>query len=149
MGDVTNEIAAHRLQPADAGKILEDDQVALGIRFLKHLQRTRLLLHIIDVAPLYQQQDPVADANKILQELQNYDKSLYRKPRWLVLNKLDLVPEDQHQQVCQAIIEGLDWQGPVYKISAINKTGVDRLCFDIMDFMEQSKSGMQDISDDE
>ena len=142
-------VAPHRsFVIADIPGLIEgaSEGVGLGIRFLKHLQRTRLLLHIIDVAPLDQQQDPVADANKILQELQNYDESLFRKPRWLVLNKLDLVPEDRQQQVCQAIIEGLDWQGPVYKISAINKTGVDQLCFDIMDFMEQSKSSMQEIS---
>ncbi len=142
-------VAPHRsFVIADIPGLIEgaSEGIGLGIRFLKHLQRTRLLLHIIDVAPLDQQQDPVADANKILQELQNYDESLFRKPRWLVLNKLDLVPEDRQQQVCQAIIEGLDWQGPVYKISAINKTGVDQLCFDIMDFMEQSKSSMQEIS---
>ena len=60
------------------------------------------------------------------------------KTRWLVLNKLDLLPEDQREQRCQAIIDGLDWQGPVYKISAINKNGVDALCYDIMEAMEQA-----------
>jgi GTP-binding protein len=114
------------------------DGVGLGIRFLKHLQRTRLLLHIIDIAPLDEHHDPVQDAKKILQELKNYDESLYQKPRWLVLNKLDLIPVEEQQDRCQAIIQGLGWNGPVYQISAINKTGVEPICFDIMEMIEQS-----------
>ncbi len=144
-------VAPHRsFVIADIPGLIEgaSEGVGLGIRFLKHLQRTRLLLHIIDVAPLDEQQDPIDDANKILQELKNYDDELYAKTRWLVLNKLDLLPEAGREQRCQAIIDGLDWQGPVYKISAINKTGVDQLCYDIMDLMEQTQSDMQDINDD-
>ncbi len=109
----------------------------MGIRFLKHLQRTKLLLHIIDIAPLDEGHDPVDDAVKILKELKNYDEALYQKQRWLVLNKLDLLPEEEQQERCQKIIDGLDWQGPVYKISAINKGGVDQLCYDIMAMMEE------------
>ena len=121
--------------------------VGLGIRFLKHLQRTRLLLHIIDVAPLDEEQDPVEDARKILAELRNYDDALYQKPRWLVLNKLDLLPEDEREARCQAVIDGLQWQGPVYRVSAINKDGVDNLCFDIMHHMEASQQA-QEVEDD-
>lgn len=133
-------VAAHRsFVIADIPGLIEgaSDGVGLGIRFLKHLQRTRLLLHIIDVAPLDENHEPVDDAHKILQELKNYDESLYEKPRWLVLNKLDLIPEDEQEQVCQQIIDGLEWEGPIYKISAINKAGVDPLCYDIMEHLEQ------------
>ncbi len=144
-------VAPHRsFVIADIPGLIEgaSEGVGLGIRFLKHLQRTRLLLHIIDVAPLDEHHDPIQDALKILQELKNYDESLYLKPRWLVLNKLDLVPEQEQQQRCQAIIDGLDWQGPVYKISAINKTGVDQLCYDIMELMEQSMPEIHGEADD-
>jgi len=144
-------VAAHRsFVIADIPGLIEgaSEGVGLGVRFLKHLQRTRLLLHIIDVAPLDEQQKPVDDANKILHELKNYDESLYQKQRWLVLNKLDLLPEDEQQERCQQIIDGLNWQGPVYKISAINKTGVDQLCFDIMDLMENTaKAALSDMDD--
>ncbi|MHC4221687.1 MAG: GTPase, partial [Planctomycetota bacterium] len=112
------------------------DGAGLGIQFLKHLQRTRLLLHIVDVKPLESEQSPVDAANKILLELRRYDEALYQKPRWLVLNKLDLVSEDEQQAVCADIIKELGWEGPVYQISAINKKGVDKLCNDIMSTLE-------------
>jgi GTP-binding protein len=112
------------------------DGVGLGIQFLKHLQRTRLLLHIIDVQPLESDQPAVEAANKILAELRRYDEDLYQKPRWLVLNKLDLVSKGERQAVCDQIIKGLNWKGPVYQISAINKQGVDQLCNDIMTDLE-------------
>jgi GTPase len=134
-------IAPHRsFVIADIPGLIEgaSEGVGLGIRFLKHLQRTRLLLHIIDVAPLDEDHQPSEDARKILAELKNYDENLYNKPRWLVLNKLDLLPEEEQQQSCQKIIDELDWQGPVYRISAINKEGVDQLCYDIMQLVEDS-----------
>jgi len=116
------------------------DGVGLGIQFLKHLQRTRLLLHIIDVLP-----DPGADtavesATKILRELERYDEALYRKPRWLVLNKLDLLSDEEGQGVCAEITAGLEWSGPVYAISAINRKGVDQLCSDIMSYLENNEA---------
>jgi GTP-binding protein len=116
------------------------DGVGLGIQFLKHLQRTRLLLHIIDVMPDASADSPVESATKILRELQRYDESLYQKPRWLVLNKLDLLTEDEGQTLCAEITNGLDWTGPVHAISAINKQGVDKLCHDIMDFIETDET---------
>ena len=131
---------------ADIPGLIEgaSEGVGLGIRFLKHLQRTRLLLHIIDVAPLDDSQQPVEDARKILAELRNYDESLYTKPRWLVLNKLDLLAEEEREAACKAVIDGLDWQGPVYRISAINKDGVERLCFDIMDEIDRAAQSQQE-----
>jgi len=116
------------------------DGVGLGVQFLKHLQRTRLLLHIIDIMPDASADSPVESASKILRELQRYDESLYQKPRWLVLNKLDLLAEDEGQALCAEITGGLDWTGPVYAISAINKQGVDHLCHDIMDFLESDET---------
>jgi GTP-binding protein len=116
------------------------DGVGLGIQFLKHLQRTRLLLHIIDVLPEESADSPVESARKILLELKRYDESLYQKPRWLVLNKTDLLPEEDVQAICAAIIEGLDWQGPVYNISAIKGEGVEPLCQDIMNLLESDES---------
>jgi GTP-binding protein len=82
----------------------------------------------------------VDSARKILRELESYDESLYQKPRWLVLNKLDLVAEDEQQDVVDEITAGLDWSGPVHAISALNKQGVDRLCHDIMSFLEDNES---------
>ena len=135
-------VARHRsFVVADIPGLIEGaaDGVGLGIRFLKHLQRTRLLLHIIDVLP-----DPGADgavesAQKILAELKRFDESLFTKPRWLVLNKIDLVAEDERQALCDAITEGLAWEGPLYVISAINKMGVEPLCQDIMNFLEANE----------
>ncbi|MBL7002522.1 MAG: Obg family GTPase CgtA [Gammaproteobacteria bacterium] len=116
------------------------DGVGLGHKFLKHLQRTHLLLHIIDIKPLDSDIPAVDGAKKILHELQKYDEELIEKPRWLVLNKLDLVPEEEQQAICDEIISGLDWTGPIYKISGINKQGVDQLCFDIMDSIDSKES---------
>jgi GTP-binding protein len=112
----------------------------LGIQFLKHLQRTRLLLHIIDVMPDASADSAVVSARKILHELERYDESLYRKPRWLVLNKLDLVPPDERQSVIDEITGGLEWSGPVHAISALNREGVEPLCHDIMKFLEENES---------
>ena len=116
------------------------DGVGLGIQFLKHLQRTRLLLHIIDVMPDPEADSAVESANKILCELKRYDEALFRKPRWLVLNKLDLLVADECQTVCDEVKSGLEWSGPVYAISAINREGVDQLCHDIMNFLENDES---------
>ena len=116
------------------------DGVGLGIQFLRHLQRTRLLLHVIDVAPEEGADPPVVSARKILTELQRYDDTLYRKPRWLVLNKLDLVTDEDRQALRDEIVDGLEWSAPVYLISAVARDGVDELCNDIMNFLEQDES---------
>ena len=116
------------------------DGVGLGIQFLKHLQRTRVLLHIIDLLPGEGADSPVESAQKILRELRRYDESLYAKPRWLVLNKTDLLAADELQAACDEVIHGLDWDGPVYRISAIEGEGVDALCQDLMTFLEADES---------
>ena len=116
------------------------DGAGLGIQFLRHLQRTRLLLHIIDVSPEEGADPPMLSARKILSELQRYDDTLYRKPRWLVLNKLDLVADENRNALRDEIVDGLEWRGPVYLISAIAHDGVDELCNDIMNFLEQDEA---------
>lgn len=98
----------------------------LGLRFLKHLTRTRLLFHVVEVAP-FDDTDPVESARAIAQELEQFSPALAERPRWLVLNKLDLLPEEEREVRVTAIVEGLGWQGPVYCISAISGEGTAAL----------------------
>ena len=98
----------------------------LGHQFLRHLQRTRLLLHIVDVAPFDEGADPARDAKAIILELKKYDASLYRKPRWLVFNKIDLA-EDADQRIA-AVLRSLRWKRPWFKVSAITGEGCEQVC---------------------
>ena len=108
----------------------------LGHRFLRHLQRTRLLLHVVDVAPLDPGADPVRDARAIVKELASYDKALQAKPRWLVLNKLDLVPEDEREATAKAFVRSYRWKGPVFGVSAISGAGTRQLVYAIQDWLD-------------
>lgn len=112
------------------------DGAGLGVRFLKHLTRTRLLLHLVDVAP-FDGSDPVQAVRDIQGELKRFSPTLYQRERWLVLNKVDLLPEDEREARCREIIAALDWQGPVFSIAAINKTGVEPICQQIMAMVEE------------
>jgi len=125
---------------ADIPGIIEGaaEGAGLGIQFLKHIARTRLLLHIVDVAPP-DGSDPVASVKTIEAELAKYSEDLKNYARWLVLNKVDLLPEDERETHCARIAEALHWQGPVYRISAISKQGTEQLCYDIMDYVEQQR----------
>ncbi len=107
----------------------------LGIQFLRHLMRTRVLLHLIDVAPL-DGADPVIAAHTIMKELKKYSPELAAKERWLVLNKIDLLPPETLDEQCQDLIDRLDWKGPVFKISAIRKIGTQALCYRLMDYLQ-------------
>jgi GTP-binding protein len=109
----------------------------LGIRFLKHLQRTRVLLHLIDVMPPDPDADPVKDARAIVQELKKFSADLYAKERWLILNKVDLLPPDEAEKVCKDIVRRLRWKGPVYRISGLARQGTEKLCADIMKRLEE------------
>jgi GTP-binding protein len=111
----------------------------LGMQFLKHLARTSLLLHLVDVAPYESEDDPVESAIKIIGELEKWGDGLDEKPRWLVLNKIDRLPPEEVEAHCQAIVDGLDWDGPVCKISALQGEGLRELTFQIMNFLEQEK----------
>lgn len=108
----------------------------LGIRFLKHLARCRILLHVVDIAP-WDESSPVESVDAIAGELQLFSPTLAERERWLVLNKLDLLPDDEAEALCQQIIEGLEWQGPVFKISAVNGAGTSDLTFAIMNHLEE------------
>lgn len=132
-------IAAHRsFVVADIPGLIEGaaEGQGLGIHFLKHLARTRLLLHIVDIAPL-DDFDPADAAGKLLAELDKFDPQLAQRPRWLVFNKTDLLPADARDAVCDELLARLNWRGPHYRISAIGLTGTDTLCKDIMNWMEQ------------
>ena len=107
----------------------------LGHQFLRHLQRTRLLLHIVDLAPFDVETDVVAETQAIARELQKYDQSLYDKPRWLVLNKLDLLPGDERGVRVQSFLEAFGWDGVYFGISAITGAGCKELTYAIMDYL--------------
>ena len=107
----------------------------LGIQFLKHLERCRLLLHVVDVLPA-DGSDPAENAVTIVQELAKYSTKLAGKPRWLVFNKLDLVMDDELQEVIEQVTSALDWDGPVFKIAAASRTNTDRLAADVLNYIE-------------
>lgn len=123
---------------ADIPGIIEGaaEGAGLGIQFLKHIARTRLLLHIVDVAPI-DGSDPVESVKTIEEELVKYGENLQNYTRWLVLNKVDLVHEEEREAYCEKIVKALKWTGPVYQISAISKLGTQKLCYDIMDHIER------------
>jgi GTP-binding protein len=114
---------------ADVPGLIEgaSEGAGLGHLFLRHLQRTRLLLHIIDFAPFDEAVDPVAQAKAIVGELKKYDKALYDKPRWLVLNKLDMVPAEEREARVKDFIKRFKYKGPVFEISALTREGCETL----------------------
>lgn len=107
----------------------------LGHQFLRHLMRTRLLLHLVDIAPMYEGVDPVHEANSILNELKKYDEALYNKPRWLVLNKLDLL-QDKDEKIAAFLQEFHDYTR-YFAISAIKGEGCKELSYAIMEHLDQ------------
>jgi GTP-binding protein len=111
----------------------------LGHRFLKHLSRTCILLHVIDIAPL-DGSDPVASAKAIIKELEEYNPELVQKPRWLVLNKIDILPdESSRKERIQELVHGLNWCDKVFAISAMNGEGTQQLCYALMQFIDEMK----------
>ena len=107
----------------------------LGIQFLKHLERCRVLLHVVDLLPM-DQSDPAENAKKISAELEKYSPKLAEKPCWLVFNKVDLLLEEEADELIKEIVAKLEWEGPVYQMSAFQKLNTDALCSDIMSFIE-------------
>tara|TARA_B100000965_G_scaffold80588_1_gene64244 strand:- start:1515 stop:2720 length:1206 start_codon:yes stop_codon:yes gene_type:complete len=112
------------------------DGAGLGTRFLKHLSRTRLLLHLVDMAPL-DQSDPVEAVETILHELGKFSPSLTLRERWLVLNKCDQLLEDEQQAILDDVVERLEWEGPVYVISASERQGTAELAKDVMNWLDE------------
>lgn len=128
--------AAHRsFVMADVPGLIEGaaEGAGLGVQFLKHLSRTRLLLHLVDMGPLG---DPVADVAAIAAELERFSPDLAARERWLVLNKIDLLPHTGRDLRCREVVAALQWQGPVFEISALAADGTDRLVQAVMDFIE-------------
>ncbi|MBA6224557.1 Obg family GTPase CgtA [Colwellia sp. MB02u-18] len=111
------------------------DGAGLGTQFLKHLERCRILLHVVDVMPV-DCSDPLENAKTIIGELETHSSELAGKPRWLVFNKLDLLLEEEAKEITDRVIEGLGWTGEVRSISAVNRTGTDDLCQGVMGFIE-------------
>ena len=127
---------------ADVPGLIEGaaEGAGLGIQFLKHLQRTRLLLHLVDIAPYDEAIDPVKEARAIVGELKKYDKALYDKPRWLVLNKMDLIPDPaEREKRVAALVRRLRWKGPVFTVSAIKGDGCRDLCRIVGEYLESVK----------
>lgn len=135
-------VAAHKsFVMADIPGLIEGaaSGAGLGHRFLKHLSRTCVLLHVVDMAPL-DGSDPVDSAKAIINELKEYDPDLLEKPRWLVLNKMDMLPDEQaRKKAMQTIIDGLHWQGKVFVISAISGEGTQQLCYSLMQLIDEMK----------
>ena len=111
----------------------------LGIRFLKHLERTRLLLHVVDACEELTGGDPAVTYRAVQGELGEYSDALADLPRWLVLNKLDLLPPEQREKKIKAMVKKLRWRGPVYGISALAADGTKRLVQDVMVFLEEQR----------
>jgi GTP-binding protein len=135
------QIGTHRsFVMADIPGLVEGaaEGAGLGIQFLKHLARTELLLHVVDIAPP-DGSDPAEPARGIVGELEKFSPDLAAKERWLVFNKIDLLPEEEAETVYNRVINALDWSGPVFKISALARTGTDALCYRIMDHIEQMR----------
>lgn len=123
---------------ADIPGLIEgaSEGAGLGIRFLKHLTRTRLLLHLVDMFP-YDGNSAAENAQIIESELQKFSPTMAAGERWLVLNKLDLLPEDEVEQRCQEVVDHLNWQGPVFRISGLTSAGTKALCTEIMAHIDE------------
>lgn len=135
-------VEAHRsFVMADIPGLIEgaSEGAGLGIRFLKHLTRNRILLHLVDMAP-YDGVEPQDAALAIVRELERFSPSLAQRERWLVLNKSDLLDADTFAERRGAVLAALDWQGPVYSIAAISGDGTTALCGDLMSYLEKCRA---------
>ncbi len=126
---------------ADVPGLIEgaSEGAGLGHQFLRHLQRTRLLLHLVDVAPFDDGVDPVAQARAIVAELRKFDQALYEKPRWLVLNKVDMLPPEAREKRIKDIVRRLKYKGPVFEISALTREGCERLVQKVYEHIAQAR----------
>ena len=134
------DVGEHRsFVMADIPGLIEGaaEGAGLGIRFLRHLQRTRLLLHLVDIAPVDPEADPVRDARAIVAELKKFSKHLAAKPRWLVLNKRDLLPDADAEKRARAIVRRLRFRGPHYLVSGATGRGTKELSQAVMTFLQE------------
>lgn len=131
---------------ADIPGVIEGaaEGAGLGLQFLKHLDRTGLLLHVVDIEPYESSESPISAAKKIIAEVEKWNDNLANKPRWLILNKVDRVLDEELNAHCQEIIDALNWTAPVFKIAAINGQGTKELMFAIMEFLEAQRQKAKD-----
>lgn len=146
--------SGHSFVVADIPGVIEGaaEGAGLGLQFLKHLSRTRLLLHLVDVAPLDESVDCATEVKQIEQELSRYSAELVDKERWLVLNKKDLLPDEAFEERCRELLEAVEWDGPVYGVSAVTGEGVKSLIGDLMQRLEaiwHAERSMDEETDDE
>ena len=134
---------------ADIPGLIEgaSEGAGLGHLFLRHLQRTHLLLHVVDFAPFDEAVDPVVQAKAIVAELKKYDQTLYDKLRWLVLNKMDMVPTEERDKRVKDFIKRYKWKGPVFQISALTREGCEPLIRAIYDHVSMLKNVIPDDPD--
>ena len=127
---------------ADVPGLIEGaaEGAGLGIQFLKHLQRTKVLLHLVDIAPFDPDADPTKEAKAIIGELKKYDAALFDKPRWLLLNKADLLDPDEATARANKVIKGLKWKGPHFIISAMKADGCKDVVYAIMEHLEAERA---------
>jgi GTP-binding protein len=138
-------VAEHRsFVMADVPGLIEGAAhgAGLGVQFLKHLSRTRLLLHLVDVGPLA---NPVADIATIMNELRQFSAQLAGRERWLVLNKIDLIAPEERVPRCRAIIESLGWKGSVFEVSGLRRDGTDALMQAVMAYLDRVRT-MEDVA---
>ena len=130
---------------ADVPGLIEGaaEGAGLGHQFLRHLQRTRLLLHLVDIAPFDEGVDPVEQAKAIVLELKKYDRALYDKPRWLVLNKVDMIPAGEREKRIKDFVKRFKYKGPVFEISALTREGCDTLVKSIYQQVHKAQAAEQ------
>ncbi|VAX05453.1 GTP-binding protein Obg [hydrothermal vent metagenome] len=136
---------------ADIPGVIEGaaEGAGLGIQFLKHLSRTRLLLHLVDMLPTDESSDPAMDVRSIIKEVEQFGGDLAERERWLVLNKKDLLDDEEFAQRQQQLLESLSWEGPVFAISALEGEGTQQLVYALMEYLEDLKKPVKDEGDDE
>lgn len=143
------KVDAHRsFVVADIPGLIEgaSEGAGLGIRFLKHLTRNRVLLHLVDVAPI-DGTDPAEAACAVIRELERFSPTLAARPRWLVLNKIDLLDESEVAACRERVVAALGWEGPVYEISAVSGQHTNTLCGDLMTHLETQAEALRSDSD--
>lgn len=143
------KVEAHRsFAVADIPGLIEgaSDGAGLGIQFLKHLTRTHILLHIVDVSPA-DDSDPLGAFNVIEEELYRFSPTLFERERWLILNKIDLLSESELTDLLKRVDEELEWNGPVFAVSSVSRHGTDSLCQSIMRFLEKRAIQLEEDPD--
>jgi GTP-binding protein len=124
------------------------DGAGLGSLFLRHVQRTRVLLHLVDMAPFDDGVDPASQVRAIENELRKYDPGMLEKPRWLVLNKADLLPEEERQARAEALVQELGWKEPWFMVSAIGREGTWPVVLKIQQFFDDQKAAALEAAED-